>query len=186
MWLVLALAGTGAFVVPTLLAEEKEKHTLAAVLVSPASYVDVVAAKAIVGLIYALLIAFILLALNGGLVGNLPLLFTAILLSSLLVVEIGLLMGGLFENVAQVNTWSTFVLLPLMLPGMLSEVFPSFPGVMEVVLRLIPTYYTVDAVRLALAGQATWANVWLDLAVLGGCSVALFAAVVWSLKRERA
>ena len=177
MWLVLALAGTGAFVVPTLLAEEKEKHTLAAILVSPASYVDVVAAKAIVGLVYALLIALILLALNGGLVGNLALLFTTILLSSLLLVEIGLLVGGLFENVTQVNTWSTFVLLPLMLPGMLL----AFPGVLEVVVRLIPTYYTIDAVKLALTDQATLSNVWLDLAVLGGCAVALFVAVVWSL-----
>ena len=181
MWLVLGLTMTGTFVVPTLLAEEKEKHTLAAILVSPASYVDVVAAKAIVGLVYALLIALILLALNGGLVGNLALLFTTILLSSLLLVEIGLLVGGLFENVTQVNTWSTFVLLPLMLPGMLL----AFPGVLEVVVRLIPTYYTIDAVKLALTDQATLANVWLDLAVLGGCAVALFMAVVWSLKRER-
>jgi len=182
MWLVLGLAMTGAFVVPTLLAEEKEKHTLAAILVSPASYVDVVAAKAIVGLVYSLLIAFILLALNGGLVGNLPLLFTVILLSSLVLVEIGLLMGGFFENVTQVNTWSTFVMLPLMLPGML----PSFSGVLDVVMRFIPTYYTIDAIRLALADQATLANVWLDLVVLGGCAVALFVAVVWALKREQA
>ena len=123
-----------------------------------------------------------MLALNGGLVGNLPLLFTVILLSSLVLVEIGLLMGGFFENVTQVNTWSTFVMLPLMLPGM----FLAIPGVMEVVVRFIPTHYTIDAVRLALTDQATWANVWLDLAVLGGCSVALFVAVVWALKREQA
>lgn len=187
LWLVLALTGVGAFVMPMLLAEEKEKHTLAAILASPASYVDVVAAKAIVGLVYALLMACTLLVLNGGLAGNLPLLFTTILLSSLLLVEIGLLMGGLFENVTQVNTWSTFVMLPLMLPGMIPAfMLSAFPGFVEVVVRLIPTYYTIDAIRLALSDKVTWADVWLDLVVLGGCVVALFVAVVWSLKRERA
>ncbi|MDY7078319.1 MAG: ABC transporter permease [Chloroflexota bacterium] len=181
-WLILGLITTGSFVVPTLLAEEKEKHTLAAILVSPASYAKVVAAKAIVGLIYSLLVAFILLVLNGGLTGNLVLLFTVVILTSLLLVEIGLLIGGFFENVTQVNTWSTFVIFPLVLPGALV----MLPGAMEMVMRFIPTYYTIDAVRLALTGQATWANVWLDLAVLGGCVVALFVAVVWTLKRERA
>ncbi len=181
-WLMLGLMMTCAFVVPTLLAEEKEKHTLAAILVSPASYVDVVAAKAIVGLVYSLLVTLIILTLNGGLTGNLPLLFTVILLSSLLLVEIGLLIGGFFENVTQVNTWGTFIIFPLILPGTLM----MLPDAMEMVMRFIPTYYTVDAVRLALTNQATWANVWLDMVVLGGCVVALFVAVVWSLKRERA
>ena len=69
-----------------------------------------------------------------------------------------------------------------MLPGML----PAFSGVPDVVMRFIPTYYTIDAIRLALADQATLANVWLDLVVLGGCAVALFVAVVWALKREQA
>ena len=64
--LVMGLTMVGVFVVPTILVEEKEKHTLQAITVSPASYVDVVVGKALVGLFYALLTALILLLLNKG------------------------------------------------------------------------------------------------------------------------
>ena len=51
MLLVLSIVGIGVFVVPSLLVEEKEKQTLKFLLVSPAGPVEVVAGKALVGLV---------------------------------------------------------------------------------------------------------------------------------------
>jgi ABC-type Na+ efflux pump permease subunit len=47
--LIVVLAMTGAYMLPTLLVEEKEKHTLQALLVSPASPGDIVISKALTG-----------------------------------------------------------------------------------------------------------------------------------------
>jgi len=80
MFLVMALAMTGAFVVPLLLVEEKEKHTLEFLLVSPAGPAEVVAGKALTGLVYSLLIAGILIALNQGWVGDWPVTLLVVLL----------------------------------------------------------------------------------------------------------
>ena len=58
------------------------------------------------------------------------------------------------------------------------------PTALETVLRLVPTHSLVRVLKLALAGDASLAAVWGDLALLLGCVVLAFAAVVWILRRE--
>ncbi len=179
---VMGLAMTGAFVVPTLLVEEKEKHTLAALLLSPARPVEVVMGKALTGLFYSLLLAGLLLVLDRGWVGNWPVTLAAVVLGAFFAVSVGLLMGGLFRTTNQVNTWSTVAVIAIMAPTW-TTLIGGTPA-MEAVLRLIPTYYLGHALQLSLAGQATLAGVWRDLVILAGGTALLLAAVVWTLRRE--
>ena len=180
--LVMALAMTGSFVVPLLLVEEKEKHTLDALLMSPADSAEVVAGKALTGLLYSLLIAGVLIALNEGWVGDWPVTAVAILLGSLFMVAVGLLMGSLFRTTMQVNTWSSIVVLALMSPSWLGVM--GSPTLLETALGLLPTHCLAQALGLALAGEASLARVWGDLAVLAGSVIVAFAAVVWTLRRQ--
>jgi len=170
---VMALAMTGTFVVPTLLVEEKERHTLEALLVSPAGPTEVATAKAIVGLAYSLLGAGVLVALNRGWVGDWPVTVLAL---------VGLFMGGLFRSVTQVNTWSSIVMLAAMLPSWLT--MAQVPAPLEAFFRLIPTHYLVQTMSLALAGEASLARVWGYLAALLVSTAVAFAAVVWTLRRQ--
>ncbi|MHB1134154.1 MAG: ABC transporter permease [Chloroflexota bacterium] len=181
LFLIMGLAMTGAFVVPTLLVEEKEKHTLKTMLVSPASYGDVVAGKAVAGLFYALLGAAALVLLYGGL-GLDPLLAAlAIGLGGLVLVEIGLLMGAFFATTAQVNSWSSFVLLALIMPSWLANL--PLPGPMQTAMRLLPTFYVADLMEHA-GGRIGYTNPWFSTAVLVGAAVVLFALIIWSLRRS--
>lgn len=182
MFLVMALAMTGAFVVPLLLVEEKEKHTLEFLLVSPAGPAEVVAGKALTGLVYSLLIAGILVTLNQGWVGDWSVALLAVLLGALFMVAVGLLMGSAFRTTMQVNTWSSIVMLVLMVPSWLTVL--QMPTALEAAVRLIPTHYLVEVLKLALAGEASLVRVWDDLALLLGSVVFAFAAVVWVLRRE--
>ncbi|RPI57979.1 MAG: ABC transporter permease [Chloroflexi bacterium] len=182
MIVVMGLAMTGAFVVPTLLVEEKEKHTLAALLLSPARPVEVVMGKALTGLFYSLLLAGLLLVLDRGWMGNWPVTLVAVVLGSFFAVTVGLLMGGLFRTTNQVNTWSTVAVLAIMAPSWTTMI--DSPPAMDVALRLIPTYYLGHALQLSLAGEATLAGVWLDFAGLAGGTALLLAAVVWTWRRE--
>jgi ABC-2 type transport system permease protein len=182
--LVMALCMVGAFIVPTILVEEKEKRTLQAVLVSPASFTDLVIGKALVGLFYALLIALLLLLLNKGFAGNAAVTLLAVVLGALFLVFVGLLMGAVFSTITQVNTWSSIVMLALLIPAMFI-LPPQPPAPISTITRLIPTSYMADAISIGLSGKATLSNVGLDLLVLAVATVLILAAVLWALRRER-
>ncbi len=182
--LVMGLCMVGVFVVPTILVEEKEKRTLQAVLVSPASYTDLVMGKALVGLFYALLIALVLLLLNKGFAGNAAVTILAVILGSLFLVLVGLLMGALFSTMTQVNTWSSIVMLALLIPAMFI-LPPQPPAPVSTITRLIPTSYMADAISIGLSKKATLGNVGLDLLVLAVSTVIVLVAVLWALRRER-
>lgn len=179
--LLLVFSMAGALVVPLLLVEEKEKHTLDFLITSPATLSEIILGKALTGVVYSSLIAGVLLALNQQLIGNWPLTLLVVLCGLLFVVGVGLLMGSLFQNTMQVNTWASLVLVLLMAPsfptlGMLTAV--------ETAYRVIPTHYFVEALRLASAGTAS-ARLWGNLAVLLGCTLLTFFAATWALRRAQ-
>jgi ABC-2 type transport system permease protein len=172
---------SGALVVPLLLVEEKEKRTLDFLLTSPAKLTEIITGKALTGVVYSVLIVGVLLAVNYKLIGNWPLTLLTVLVGLLFVVSIGLVMGSLFQNTMQVNTWASLVLMILLAP---SFPLPGLQAALEAGLRLIPTYYFVEALRLALAGTPS-ARIWGHLAVLLVCTVLAFSAATWGLRRQQ-
>lgn len=179
--LLLTFGMTGALVVPLLLVEEKEKRTMDFLLTSPASLTEIVTGKALTGIVYSVLIGGALLAINYQMIGNWPLTMLTILSGLLLIVSIGLLMGSIFKSTMQVNTWASIALLVLIAP---SFPFPNSPGVLEGAMRLIPTYYFVEALKLSLAGN-TSSRLWLQLAVVLACTGVAFFAGTRALRREQ-
>ena len=183
MLLLLALAMAGSFMVPTLLVEEKEKHTLEVLLAAPASPVDGIAGKAITGMVYSLLGAGILLVLHRSWSGDWLLTLITLSLGALFIVGVGLLMGALFHNTNQVNTWSSLVMLLLLFPSWIAAIGP-IPS-LEMIVRFIPTYYLARALQHTLAGDVQASLLIGDLAILLGCVLAVFAVVIWAIGRER-
>lgn len=179
--LLLTFGMTGALVVPLLLVEEKEKRTMDFLLTSPARLTEVIAGKALTGVVYSVLIAGVLLAVNRHLVGNWPLTMLTILLGMVLIVAVGLLMGSLFKTTMQINTWASLALLVLITP---SFPFPGSPAVLDTAMRFIPTYYFVEALKLSLAGRSA-PRLWIYLAVILAFTVVTFLAVTWAMRREQ-
>jgi ABC-2 type transport system permease protein len=179
--LVMSLAMTGVLIVPLLVVEEKEKRTLDFLLTSPASLADIVAGKALTGLVYGLLSAAALLALNHNFVKNWVLTAVTTLLGLFLLVAIGLLMGSLFRNSIQVNTWAGFILFLLLMPSFVSG---DFPILLKSALPLIPTYYFVDGLKLSLVGGDLHVILKDLVLTLVGCALA-FSAATWVLRRSR-
>lgn len=178
--LILTFGMTGAFVVPLLIVEEKEKRTLDFLLSSPASLNDIVAGKGLTGVIYTLLIAGILLGINRQFIRNWPVTMLTVLLGLLFVVGVGLVVGSVLKNTMQVNTWASLVLIVLLVPS-----FPSL-GIsawFETAMRVIPTYYLTEALKLSMAGTVT-SQLWINLAVLSVCTVIVFFAAGWALHRR--
>jgi ABC-2 type transport system permease protein len=112
--LVVAVITIGAFLVPYLIVEEKEKHTIEALMVSPASYSQVVAGKAIAGLFYCLVAAAVVFAIYFPL-GSMNLWLGLVLLVLMLPVLMGQLISS---NLPQIVT----DLLPLLPSVAMSKV----------------------------------------------------------------
>jgi len=178
--LIMTLGMIGAMVVPLLLVEEKEKRTLDFLLASPASLKEIVAGKALTGVAYTVLIAGLLLFVNRHSIGNWPLTLLTIMLGLLFVVAIGLLMGSLLSNTMQVNTWAGTILVLLLAPS-----FPSlgFPAAIDMAMRLLPTYYLTEALKLSLAGSAS-SRIWVHLAAVSVFTAIAFSAAAWALRRR--
>lgn len=181
---VIMLVGMNAMlVVPLILAEEAEKKTLDA-LVLVASYADVVIAKAMVGLFYVGVSAGVLV-LATSLGPEAPLLFAiAVALCALSLVGIGLLIGSLFTNANQVNTWAGFFLLPVIAPAFMVG-FPV-PDAIETLLSFLPTSQAMRLLVNAQAGQDLFPDAWLSLTVLVVWAVVTFALVALRLSRREA
>jgi ABC-2 type transport system permease protein len=179
--LLLSFGMSGALVVPLLVVEEKEKRTLDFLLTSPADLTEIVAGKALTGVVYSLLIAGLLMAINHKLIGNWPLTLVTVLLGLVFVVAIGLFMGSLFQNTMQVNTWASLVVIVLMAP---SFPMPGLSATLETASRLIPTHYLVEALRLSLAGTAS-ARLWGHLTVVLGCTLLALFGATWELRRQQ-
>ena len=180
MLLILTFGMIGAFVVPLLIVEEKEKRTLDFLLSSPASLNEIIAGKALTGVVYTLLIAGVLLGINRKFIQNWPLTLLTIVLGLLFVVGVGLVIGSLLNNTMQVNTWAGLILIVLLAP--------SFPSIaistwFDSGMRVIPTYYLTEALKLSMAGAAS-SRLWMYLAVLLGCTVIIFFAAGWALHRR--
>ena len=178
--LILTFGMIGAFVVPLLIVEEKEKRTLDFLLSSPASLEDIIAGKALTGVVYTVLIAGLLLGVNRRLIQNWSLTVLTVVLGLLFVVGVGLVMGSLLKNTMQVNTWASSVLIVLL--------FPSFPSIgitawLDKAMPLIPTYYLTEALKLSMAGTAT-PRLWMHWGVLLGFTLVAFFGAVWALRRR--
>ena len=178
--LIMTLGMIGSMIVPLLLVEEKEKRTLDFLLSSPASLMEIVAGKALTGVVYTVLIAGLLLAFNRQFVGNWLMTSLTILLGLVFVVAIGLLLGSFLNNTMQVNTWAGSVLLVLLAPS-----FPSLglPAVVDTVMRFVPTYYLSEALKLSLGGSG-FSRIWGHLTVMLVCTAIAFGASAWALHRR--
>lgn len=179
---VLAICGA---IVPFLMIEEKETHTLDALLVSPASIGQVVTGKALAGLFYGLTVAGVVLAFNLRMVVHWEVAVLATVCGSLFAVAIGLLLGSLFDNPGSMNLCFGGVLLILIMPVFLTGALGlNAPQAVRAILPWVPSVLWADVVRATFAQSVPWGQVGLNLGVVSGWVVLLLALVAWRVRRS--
>ena len=185
-WAVLSsvmflIAMIGLLAVPVILAEEAERKTLDA-LTMIASYGDVIAAKALVGLCYVAVSVPLLLGLTGLSPDDVPTFAGTTLALSATLIGFGLLLGGIFRNANQINTWSGFLLLPVITPVFLVGL--PMPRLVDIILAALPTSQATRLAMNGLSGEALFGNAALSYAVILAWGVAAYALLWWRLARR--
>ncbi|MPZ72520.1 MAG: ABC transporter permease subunit [Nitriliruptorales bacterium] len=171
---IMAVAIAGAMVPASSLVEEKERRTLQALFVSPASPAEVFLAKGLLGGLLAMAAGLVTLALNDAFGTQPAATVLGVAIGAVMMAEIGLLLGAWAPDTNTLfAAWKGGALL-LLFPVVVF-IWPDLP---TWIARLGPTYYFLRPIYAVSVEQANLADVWLDLAVGVLICVALVPAVL--------
>ncbi len=176
---MMAVAVAGAFVPAANLVQEKEDRTMNAVLVTPATIGDFFGAKALMGVVLAVMTGVVTLALNNTF-GSDPLAMMMVIgVAAIMMAELGLVLGAWApDQNAMFAAWKTGAIL-IIFP----VIFYLFPTLPQWIAQLGPTYYFLNPLFELAIGGARLSDVIGNLAVALAVCVALLPLVVWSARR---
>lgn len=178
----------GTSLMPGLLIEEKEKKTLRMLMVSPASFGDVVLGKLLVVIGYQLMLSLIILLIQGGFIGQVGMTLLYVLLGAGFCLALGLVVGSIFNSSSAaggVSGLTSFIyIVPAIFVGVLSTFLQNNP--IEQIIKVLPTYYLADGIFNSVQNTGTWSGHLLDIGVLLACTVILLLIAVATLRRQAA
>jgi ABC-2 type transport system permease protein len=180
----IAMSAIGVAMVPLLLVEEKEAHTLDALLVSPARFSEVVVGKALVGGVYCMLAVVVALLPNGRYIVHWEIAVLAAVLSAGFAVSLGMLVGVLADNPTSAAMWATPLLLFILISSLAQGFATSaWPVVVRDVLAWTPGSVMINLFHFAAAGQVPASLLWVNVAALAGAVGAVYLLVGWRIRR---
>ena len=167
-----ALLIAGVFLPSFSLADEREKRTLDALVVTPVRLSEVIAAKGILGFGLAIAMSLVTLWLNSSFQVS-GALFVVMLIAGVMLVAIGLIFGTVSKNVTGVFTLikgTGFILLG----PTIWYIFPDWP---QWIAKIFPTYWVIDPVYQVTLNGASLDAVWGNLGIALGVVVVLLVLV---------
>lgn len=163
-----------------LVAEEVERRTINALLVTPMTVRDLFFAKSITGTGLAFVQALIFMVVVGGLANQPLLILTALVLGAVLVTGIAFLVASVSKDFMTVLGWGILAFILMVLPSFSI----IFPGVITGWVKIIPSYFLIDTVHRAANFGSGWSDLGLNLLVLAGWCLAITWAGILTLRRK--
>ncbi|MEC0309311.1 ABC transporter permease [Paenibacillus lautus] len=180
--ILLALSMTGAFVLAMMVAEEKEKHTLRVLMLSPASTTEILMGKSFLTFVLTLIavIASVAVSEVPEVSWGIPSLL--ILISLIMFIALGLIIGLMSRNVQESSIIGLpvliiFVMGPMFAPMLDSEFMMSF-------VNYLPTQKFIDVMGSVSRGEAVGVMT-KDLLICAGWMVISIAAAAAVYSRKR-
>jgi ABC-2 type transport system permease protein len=177
-----ALLIAGLFVTAFGLVDERENKTLDAVLVSPVKLSEVLLAKAGLGFILAVLMAYATLLFNGALGSQPAALLVALAVAGLMSVEFGLIYGTVSKDIktlfSLVKTLNLFLIAPVIF-----YIFPDWP---QWIAKIFPTYWVINPIFEIVIKNASLSAVSLDLGVAAAICLLIIVPVLVLKRRMQA
>lgn len=168
------------FGLANLIAEELERGTVQALLVTPMTVKDLFVAKGIVGIGLAFGQAVFFMAIVGGLNHQPLIILVTLLLGSVLATSVGFLVGAVGKDFMSVLAWGMIFFIILSIPAF----GVMFPGAVTGWIKAIPSYYLVDTVHRVASFGAGWSDIWLNLLILLAFDLALAWIGILGIRRK--
>jgi len=160
---------------------ERRIGSLERLLLAPVRLPALLAGKLLGGMVFGLTVTLVVLGIMLAVFGvsgvNWLLLILALLLSAAAFSALGALVSVAVREIFEAQTLANFVRFPMMFLGGVFVPVAALPLGLQILARALPLTYTVEALRAAL-GIGTAEHAILDLSVLAGFAVILFALAV--------
>lgn len=168
------------FALASLVAIEIQQRTAVAVLATPVSVTEFLAAKGIFGVGLAFFEVVLLGILIGAFAVNAPALLVILLFGAVLVTGFGMIAGSYGRDFMGTLLVAMLFMIPLMIPAFGA----LFPGSSPAWVKIIPTYGLVDAMlRITVDGEG-WTQIAPALLLLAAWGVVAFVTGAFILRRR--
>jgi ABC-2 type transport system permease protein len=176
-FMVLLMEG---FVMSSLIAKEIQQRTVTALLVTPATTGDVLAAKGIAGALSGLAQAVVLLAATGSLSVEPALILTLMLVGAVMVSGVSMIAGSAGKDFIGTLFYGMLFMIPLLIPAFAA----IFPGSASAWVRVLPSYPLVQGLVNVVTYGDGWSETVPSLGTLAAWCAGLFAVGWVVLKRK--
>lgn len=173
--LLFLLSIVGIYVPSMLVAEEKEKHTLQVLLLSPARPSEIYIGKGLITLISILLITLLIVILMSIPLVRLPALALLVLLCAAVCIPLGMAVGILSPNQMSTGLIGMPVYMGMVFAPMFAELSPAVGAVA----RFVPTHYFFQGAFGVMTGDAPWRPAAEAAGPLLVAAAIAFAVLVW-------
>jgi len=185
MMYVFVMLTLGIMLVPLLMVEERQNHTLEMLLVSPANIYQVISGKMVAGAFYGALAVAVVFLLTRYLVVHWWVALLAALLSVLFTISVGMLVGVLSDSPTTAGIWGSFFMLTLMGATMITGLGNIlWPPLVESILRYLPSTVMIKLFGMALLGEIAWSELLVNSAVLLSSAALFFGFAIWIARRK--
>lgn len=171
---------SGLMLPATSLIEEKQKRTLSALTITPASVGDIFISKGILGVVISTFMGIAILVLNNAFGFHSLMLVMVLFFGAIMAVELGLIFGALIRDITTLFTiWKSGGII--LFAPIFIYMFPQIP---EWIGKIFPTYYALQpVVSLSLQGGG-WSDISTNFFILIGIDIALVGVIMLVLKKS--
>jgi len=166
---------------------ERRIGSLERLLLAPLRLPALLAGKLLGGMTFGLTVTLVVLVVSLAIFGtagiNWLILLLALLLSATAFSALGAFVSVAVREIFEAQTLANFIRFPMMFLCGVFVPLASMPAWMQILARLLPLTYSVEALRIALLG-GSWAVALIDLGALMVFSVVLFLLAVHTLARH--
>ncbi len=166
---------------------ERRVGSLERLLLAPVRLPALLAGKLLGGMAFGLTVTLVVLIISLAIFGSSGtdwlMLFLALLLSATAFSAMGAFVSVAVKEIFEAQTLANFIRFPMMFLGGVFVPLASMPAWLQILARMFPLTYSVEALRAALSG-GSWSTAALDLGALAAFSVVLFVLAVRTLGRR--
>ena len=163
------------------LVTEKEKKTIDALVVTPATIGEVFLVKGLLGIILGVIIGVVTLAINQALGAQPGLLVMLLFLGAVMAAGVGLLVGALARDLQSFFASMKMFGILLYAPALIY----MFPGIPQWVGQIFPTYYILEPIVEISQRGGGWADIAVNVFILIGLNILLMAILAVTISRKR-
>ncbi|HEY32426.1 MAG TPA: ABC transporter permease [Dehalococcoidia bacterium] len=178
---LMAIVFGGIMVPATSLVDEKQKRTLSALAITPASLAEIFLSKGLVGVVISTFMGVLILVLNQAF-GAQPLLLVGMLaLGAVMASAFGIMLGAFIKDITSLFAINKAIGILYYAPAFV-YLFPDIP---QWVGRIFPTYYIVQPVVEISQQGGTWSDVAPEAFILIGL-ILVVIGIIGALARRTA